>query len=145
LLLDPVSPLEQVAVIPIQFQGDLGGRITLDNSAQHQYDFTAIETDPAQHRFAENIEHPLTPSTFVGHDWLSVPFVWLLLRRQAMSLGTTQSCRVQHLGQEFITFSFIHQIIYWKSEHFIFLLFPILPFVPLFHLKDYMSLASLYL
>jgi hypothetical protein len=140
-----MSPLEQVAVIPIQFQGDLGGRITLYNSPHQQHDFTATETDPAQHRFAENIEHPPTPATFVGHDWLSVPFVWLLLRRQAMPLGTTQSCRVQHLGQEFITFSFIHQIIYWKSEHFIYLLFPILPFVPLFHLKDLMSLASLYL
>jgi hypothetical protein len=60
LLLDPMSPLEQVAVISIQFQGDLGGRITLDNSAQQQHDFTAIETDPAQHRFAENVEHPTT-------------------------------------------------------------------------------------
>jgi hypothetical protein len=142
LLLDPMSPLEQVAVIPIQFQGDLGGRITLDNSAQQQHDFTATETDPAQHHFAENVEHPPTPSTFVGHDWLSVTFVRFLLRGQAMSLGTTQSCWVQHLGQEFITFSFIHQIIYWKSEHFVFLLFPILPFVPLFHLKDLMSLKN---
>jgi hypothetical protein len=140
LLLDPVSPLEQVAVIPIQFQGDLGGRITLDNSAHQQHDFTATETDPAQHRFAENIKHPPTPATFVGHDWLSLPFVGSLVRWQPMPLGTTQPFWVQHLGQEFITFLFIHQIIDWKSEHFVFLLFPILPFVPLFHLKDYMSL-----
>jgi hypothetical protein len=113
----------------------VGGRITLDNSAHQQHDFTATETDPAQHRFAENVEHPPTPATFVGHDWLSVPFVWLLVRRQAMSLGTTQSCWMQHLGQEFITFSFIHQIIYWKSEHFIYLLSLFYHFILCFTLK----------
>jgi hypothetical protein len=117
LRLNTMTPLEQVAVISSQFSRNLAGRVTWHDAPQQQDDFTTIETDVAQNGLAEDIKHPATRATAIAHDGGSGPVVRRLLRWQGMSLGTTQPCWMQDLGQKIITFLLIHQIFNGKWEH----------------------------
>jgi len=117
LFLDPMTPLQQVAVVSIQFLGNLGGRISLHDAPQQQDDLTTAETDIAQHSVSENIEHPTTFSTPIGHYRRPGSVMRGLLCWQGVSFWTRQPRWLQDLFQKFVTLLLIHQISYGKWEH----------------------------